>query len=82
MAIGFPSTGSKGKRIGECWAGEASADGTHEILIRPDLDDTLGGNLRDHEIFRGPRGRQPPGQRRLRASARKRDGWLMLLTFY
>ena len=38
MAIGFPSTGSKGKRIGECWAGEASADGTHEILIRPDLD--------------------------------------------
>jgi hypothetical protein len=41
MAIGFPSTGSKGKRIGECWAGEASADGTHEILIRPDLDDAL-----------------------------------------
>ena len=39
MSIGFPSTGGKGRRIGECWDGAASADGTHEILIRPDLDD-------------------------------------------
>ncbi len=38
VAIGFPSTGRRGKRIGECWDGGASADGTFEILIRPDLD--------------------------------------------
>jgi len=38
IAIGFPSTGRRGKRIGECWVGGASADGTFEILIRPDLD--------------------------------------------
>jgi hypothetical protein len=38
IAIGFPSTGRRGKRIGECWDGGASADGTFEILIRPDLD--------------------------------------------
>ncbi|MBF0375830.1 MAG: SprT-like domain-containing protein [Alphaproteobacteria bacterium] len=41
IAIGFPSTGSKGKRIGECWDAAASADGTHEILIRPDVADPL-----------------------------------------
>ncbi len=31
-AIGFPSTGTRGKRIGECWDGQASADGTFEAL--------------------------------------------------
>jgi len=39
VAIGFPSTGSRGRRIGECWDITASADHTHEILIRPDLAD-------------------------------------------
>jgi len=36
FAIGFPSTGRRGKRIGEHWHSTASADGTHEIYIRPD----------------------------------------------
>ena len=38
LAIGFPSTGSRGKRIGECWDKGASRDGTFEILIRPDIE--------------------------------------------
>lgn len=41
LTIGFPSTGSRGKRIGECWSASCSADGTHEILIRPDIDDPM-----------------------------------------
>ena len=41
LAIGFPSTGNRGKRIGECWSADCSADSTHEILIRPDLDDPV-----------------------------------------
>lgn len=40
FAIGFPSTGRKGKRIGECWHSTASADDHHEIFIRPDQADT------------------------------------------
>jgi hypothetical protein len=39
VAIGFPSTGSKGKRIGECWDKTASRDGAFEIFIRPDIDE-------------------------------------------
>jgi hypothetical protein len=41
IAIGFPSTGSRGKRVGECWDHLNSADGTFEILIRPDIADSL-----------------------------------------
>lgn len=41
MSIGFPSKGSRGKAIGECWSFEASADATHEIFIRPDRHDTV-----------------------------------------
>jgi hypothetical protein len=41
IAIGFPSTGARGKRIGECWDSAASRDGSFEILIRPDIDDPL-----------------------------------------
>jgi hypothetical protein len=41
IAIGFPSTGKRGKRIGECWDGLASADGTFEVLIRPDQSDPI-----------------------------------------
>jgi len=37
IAIGFPSTGRRGRRIGECWDQGASADSTFEIYIRPDL---------------------------------------------
>jgi hypothetical protein len=39
IAIGFPSTGRRGKRIGECWDSTASQDGTFEIMIRPDIDE-------------------------------------------
>jgi hypothetical protein len=38
IAIGFPSTGGKGRRVGECWDAKASKDATFEILLRPDLD--------------------------------------------
>jgi hypothetical protein len=37
VAIGFTSTGRKGKAIGECWDNRRSADGHFEIFIRPDL---------------------------------------------
>ena len=36
FAIGFTSTGKKGKAIGEHWHSAASDDQTHEIFIRPD----------------------------------------------
>jgi SprT-like family len=36
MSIGFPSTGLRGKRLGECWDKSASGSGTAEIFIRPD----------------------------------------------
>ena len=50
-AIGFPSTGRFGKRIGECWTAEHSADRTCEIFIRGDLEkpvDVLG--ILTHEL--------------------------------
>jgi len=52
IAIGFPGTGKRGNRIGECWDGACSADGTFEILIRPDQDDpvTVAGVL-IHELI-------------------------------
>jgi hypothetical protein len=37
VAVGFTSTGIKGKGIGECWDKRASADRHFEIFIRPDL---------------------------------------------
>jgi hypothetical protein len=36
VAIGFPSSGRKGKALAEAWHSDASADATHEIFIRPD----------------------------------------------
>jgi hypothetical protein len=38
-AIAFPSTGRKGKRVGECWHCSSSADSSYEIFIRADLSD-------------------------------------------
>lgn len=40
-SIGFPSTGSRGKRIGECWADTCSKGKTHEIFIHPGESDSL-----------------------------------------
>jgi hypothetical protein len=42
IAIGFPSSGQRAKATGECWDKTASADGTFEILIRPDLAEADG----------------------------------------
>lgn len=41
FSVGFPSTGRKGKRIGECWQDSASEDAHYEIFIRPDLDEPV-----------------------------------------
>lgn len=44
IACGFPSTRGLSiskRRIGECWAPEAAADGTINIFISPVLDDPL-----------------------------------------
>lgn len=41
VSIGFPSTGRRGKRIGEAHAAVASRDGHHEIFIRPDQADAV-----------------------------------------
>ena len=41
MSIGFPSQGSRGKAIGQCWDSSASDDGTYEILIRPDRHEPM-----------------------------------------
>jgi len=38
-AIAFPSTGRKGKRVGECWHSSTSADASYEIFIRADLSE-------------------------------------------
>src|SRR3954453_8995059 len=39
FAIGFPSTGRKGNRVGECWHASTSADEHFEIFIRADLSE-------------------------------------------
>ena len=44
VAIGFCSTGKRGRRIGECWDGRCSEDGRFEILIRIDQDDGIMGS--------------------------------------
>lgn len=41
FSIGFPSTGRKGKAIGEHWHSVASADEHHEIFIRADQSDPV-----------------------------------------
>jgi hypothetical protein len=41
FAIAFPSTGRKGKRVGECWHSASSDDGHYEIFLRADLSDAV-----------------------------------------
>lgn len=51
MAIGFCSTGRKGKRIGECWSAESSADGACEIFIVPSIDNPITvAEILTHEL--------------------------------
>lgn len=40
IGVGFPTTGVRGKRIGECHDASASKDGVHEIIVSPKLDDS------------------------------------------
>lgn len=37
ISIGFPSTGARSKRIGECWGTVSSQDDHAEIFLRPSL---------------------------------------------
>jgi hypothetical protein len=74
VAVGFPSTGRRGKRIGECWDSTASQDGTFEILIRPDVSDPLqAAEILAHELVHAAVGTKakhgPPFKRRLNARA-------------
>lgn len=51
FAVGFCSTGERGKRIGECWYPDASGDKSVEIFIKPDQEHpvTVAGILA-HEL--------------------------------
>lgn len=52
MAVGYTSAGHRGKRIGECWSSECSADKSFEIFIKPSLADArrVAGVL-THELI-------------------------------
>lgn len=41
VSVGFPSSGKRGKAIGECWAANLSKDAHHEIFIHPVLDEPV-----------------------------------------
>lgn len=41
FAIAFPSTGRKGKRMGECWHSTSSEDEHYEIFLRADLSEPV-----------------------------------------
>lgn len=40
ISCGFPSTGQRGSRIGECWATKICSGGLNEIFISPLIDDS------------------------------------------
>ena len=37
VSVGFPSTGSKGRHLGQCWSTRSSDDGINQIFIAPHL---------------------------------------------
>ncbi len=37
VSIGFPSTGSKGRHLGQCWSTKSAEDGVNQIYIAPHL---------------------------------------------
>lgn len=41
VSVGFPSTGSRGRHLGQCWGTKASADGVNQIFISPQQDQPL-----------------------------------------
>jgi predicted DNA-binding ribbon-helix-helix protein len=51
VSVGFPSTGYRGKRLGECWPASKSAKGWTEIFISPLVDgETRLANILTHEL--------------------------------
>jgi hypothetical protein len=51
-SIGFPSTGRRSKRIGECWSSESSADRHFEVFIHPGLQSGTSrvADIMTHEL--------------------------------
>ena len=51
-SIGFPSTGRKSKRIGECWADVCSQDGHFEVFLHPALQSNTSriADILTHEL--------------------------------
>ena len=41
VSIGFPSTGSKGRHLGQCWSTKSAVDGVNQIFIAPHLPTPL-----------------------------------------
>ena len=41
VSVGFPSTGSKGRHLGQCWSTRSSDDGINQIFIAPHLPTTI-----------------------------------------
>jgi len=37
VSVGFPSSGSKGRHLGQCWSTKSSADSMNQIFIAPHL---------------------------------------------
>lgn len=51
VSLGFPSTGARGKRIGECWPSTMSKDGVNEIFITPFIDNPIElADILTHEL--------------------------------
>jgi SprT-like family len=41
VSVGFPSTGSKGRHLGQCWPTKSAVDGINQIFIAPHLQTPL-----------------------------------------
>lgn len=37
VSVGFPSTGGKGRHLGQCWSSKSAVDGINQIFIAPHL---------------------------------------------
>ena len=38
VSVGFPSTGAKGRHLGQCWSTRSAIDGVNQIFIAPHLE--------------------------------------------
>ena len=41
VSVGFPSTGGKGRHLGQCWSSKAAEDNINQIFIAPHLKSPL-----------------------------------------